>query len=72
VYVAENPDAKLKLVYSITTDLSHGYAFKKGNTELIDKVNAGLKQIIDDGTWERLHKQFEPNAPTPEEFAPQS
>jgi polar amino acid transport system substrate-binding protein len=71
-YAAENPDAKLKVVHSITTDLPHGYAFKKGNTELINKVNAGLKQVIEDGTWERLHKKFEPNAPTPEEFAGKS
>jgi polar amino acid transport system substrate-binding protein len=69
IYAEENPDAKLKVVHSITTDLPHGYAFKKGNTELIDKVNAGLEQVIEDGTWEELHKQFEPNAPTPPEFA---
>jgi polar amino acid transport system substrate-binding protein len=68
-YAAENPDAKLAVVHSITTDLPHGYAFKQGNTELIDKVNAGLEQVIEDGTWERLHKRFEPNAPTPPEFA---
>lgn len=68
-YASENPDAKLKVVHSITTDLPHGYAFKKGNTELIDKINAGLQQVIDDGTWEELHKRFEPSAPTPPEFA---
>jgi polar amino acid transport system substrate-binding protein len=72
IYVQENPEAKLKVVYSLTTDLAHGYAFKKGNTELIDKVNAGLKQVIEDGTWEKLHKQFEPNAPTPTEFTGKS
>jgi polar amino acid transport system substrate-binding protein len=71
-YAAENPDAKLKVVHSITTDIPHGYAFKKGNTELIGKINAGLKQVIEDGTWEKLHKQFEPNAPTPPEFAGKS
>lgn len=71
-YAEENPDSKLKVVHSITTDLPHGYAFKKGNTELIDKVNAGLKKVIEDGTWEKLHKQFEPNAPTPPEFAAKS
>jgi polar amino acid transport system substrate-binding protein len=71
-YAAENPDAKLKVVHSITTDIPHGYAFKKGNTELIGKINAGLKQVIEDGTWEKLHKQFEPNAPTPPEVAGKS
>lgn len=68
-YAKENADAKLKVVHSITTDLPHGYAFKKGNTELIDKVNSGLKKVIASGKWEQLHKQFEPNAPTPPEFA---
>jgi polar amino acid transport system substrate-binding protein len=71
-YATENSDAKLKVVHSITTDLPHGYAFRKGNTELIDKVNAGLGQVIQDGTWEKLHKRFEPNAPTPPEFAGKS
>ncbi len=71
-YASENPEAKLKVVHSIITDLPHGYAFKKGNTDLINKINAGLKQVIDDGTWEKLHKQFEPNAPTPKEFAAKS
>lgn len=71
-YATENSDAKLKVVHSITTDLPHGYAFRKGNTELIDKVNAGLEQVIQDGTWEKLHKRFEPNAPTPPELAGKS
>lgn len=71
-YAEENPDAKLTVVHSVTTDLPHGYAFKKGNTALIDKVNAGLEQVIEDGAWERLHKRFEPNAPTPPEFAGKS
>lgn len=71
-YAAENPNSKLKVVHSITTDLPHGYAFKKGNTELIDKINAGLKEVIADGKWEELHKRFEPNAPTPPEFAGKS
>jgi polar amino acid transport system substrate-binding protein len=71
-YAAENADAKLKVVHSITTDLPHGYAFRKGNTELINKVNAGLEQVIADGTWEKLHKRFEPNAPTPPDFAGKS
>jgi polar amino acid transport system substrate-binding protein len=68
-YASENPGAKLKVVHSITTDLPHGFAFKKGDTELIGKVNAGLKQVVEDGTWEKLHKRFEPGAPTPPEFA---
>jgi polar amino acid transport system substrate-binding protein len=68
-YAEENPDAKLKVVHSINTDLPHGYAFAQDDTELVDKVNAGLAQVIEDGTWERLHQRFTPSAPVPDEFA---
>lgn len=66
--VTENPDAKLKVVKSFTLDIPHGFAVKKGNKDLLDKVNAGLKQVIADGTWLKLHNQFLPTAPVPAEF----
>jgi len=69
-YIKANPDAKLKVAKAFTTDTPHGYAFKKGNTDLINKINDGLKKAIADGTWERLHRQFIPNAPEPAEFKP--
>jgi len=67
-YIKSNPDAKLKVAKAFTTDTPHGFAFKKGNTELITKVNDGLKKAIADGTWEKLHNQFIPNAPMAAEF----
>ncbi|OXM52384.1 ABC transporter substrate-binding protein [Amycolatopsis alba] len=67
-YAAKNPDAKLKVVKAITTTIPHGFAVKKGNAELAGKINAGLKAVIADGTWERVHQRFEPNAPVPAEF----
>lgn len=67
-YIKSNPDAKLKVAKAFTTDTPHGFAFKKGNTALITKVNDGLKKAIADGTWERLHNQFIPNAPAAAEF----
>jgi polar amino acid transport system substrate-binding protein len=67
-YIKSNPDAKLKVAKAFTTDTPHGFAFKKGNTELITKVNEGLKKAIADGTWEKLHNQFIPNAPVAAEF----
>ncbi|MDT7723979.1 MAG: polar amino acid transport system substrate-binding protein [Actinomycetota bacterium] len=67
-YIKSNPEAKLKVAKAFTTDTPHGFAFKKGNTALITKVNDGLKKAIADGTWERLHNQFIPNAPAAAEF----
>ena len=69
-YAKNNPDAKLKVTKAITTTIPHGFAFKKGNTELIGKINDGLKKVIADGTWVKVHDQFEPNAPVPAEFKP--
>jgi polar amino acid transport system substrate-binding protein len=67
-YAKNNPDAKLKVTKAITTTIPHGFAFKKGNTELIGKINDGLKKVIADGTWVKVHDQFEPTAPVPAEF----
>ncbi len=67
-YAQNNPDAKLRVVKAISTTIPHGYAFKKGDTELIGKINAGLKQVIADGTWEKVHRRFEPNAPVLADF----
>ncbi|MEV7093871.1 ABC transporter substrate-binding protein [Amycolatopsis sp. NPDC051045] len=66
--VTDNPDAKLVVVKSFTTDVPHGFAVKKGNTELLGKIDAGLKQVISDGTWLKLHQQFLPTAPVPAGF----
>ncbi len=66
--VKESTDTKLKVVKSFTTDVPHGFAVKKGNTELLTKLDEGLKQVIADGTWVRLHQQFLPSAPVPDRF----
>ncbi|MDT7800274.1 MAG: polar amino acid transport system substrate-binding protein [Actinomycetota bacterium] len=66
--VTDNPDAKLVVVKSFVTDVPHGFAVKKGNTELLGKIDTGLKQVISDGTWLKLHQQFLPSAPVPAGF----
>ncbi|WP_158884307.1 ABC transporter substrate-binding protein [Amycolatopsis anabasis] len=67
-FVALYPEAKLKVTKSFTTGVSHGYAVRKGNAELRDKINAGLRQVIADGTWEELHQRFLPTEPVPDQF----
>lgn len=67
--VTDNPDAKLVVVKSFVTDVPHGFAVKKGNAELLGKINDGLKKAIADGTWLKLHRQFLPNAPVPTGFS---
>ncbi|MEU7789286.1 MULTISPECIES: ABC transporter substrate-binding protein [unclassified Amycolatopsis] len=66
--VTDNADAKLVVVKSFVTDVPHGFAVKKGNADLLKKVDDGLKQVISDGTWLKLHQQFLPTAPVPAGF----
>lgn len=66
--VTDNPAAKLVVVKSFVTDVPHGFAVQKGNAELLGKIDAGLKQVISDGTWFKLHQQFLPTAPVPAGF----
>lgn len=69
-YAKNNPDAKLKVTKAIVTTIPHGFAVRKGNTELIQKLNDGIKKVVADGTWVKVHDQFEPTAPVPAEFKP--
>ncbi|WP_328605229.1 ABC transporter substrate-binding protein [Amycolatopsis sp. NBC_00345] len=64
--VAANPG--LVVVKSFTTDVPHGFAVKKGDSELLGKLNDGLSQVVKDGTWLKLHRQFLPTAPVPAGF----
>ncbi|QWF80842.1 ABC transporter substrate-binding protein [Amycolatopsis sp. CA-230715] len=68
-YQKANPAEKLKIAKSFTTDTPHGYAVKHGNSELLGKLNDGLKQVIADGTWLKLHQQFMPTAPVAPQFS---
>jgi polar amino acid transport system substrate-binding protein len=66
-YVANNPGGKFKTV----TDKSfapeqYGFAVKKGNTELLGKMNEGIAGIKADGSYNTIFKKYfgtEPAAP---------
>ncbi|HWD02159.1 MAG TPA: ABC transporter substrate-binding protein [Amycolatopsis sp.] len=66
-YASKNPG--LKVTKSITTAIPHGYAVKKGNTDLLAKLNDGIKKVIADGTWKKVHQQFEADEAVPASFA---
>jgi polar amino acid transport system substrate-binding protein len=56
-YVAKNPD-KLKAAGGIFTSENYGIAVAKGKTELLAKINAGLKAVKDEGLIEELTKKW--------------
>ena len=58
-YVANNSSAKFKVVSDKTfTPEQYGFAVKKGNTELQDKLNKGLAAIRADGTYDKIYAQY--------------
>jgi polar amino acid transport system substrate-binding protein len=52
-YVGKNSD-KIKTVGDVFTDEYYGIAICKSNTDLVAKVNAGLKAVKDEGLIEKL------------------
>jgi len=70
-YLEQNPNVPLDFGYTVETkDTPSAFAVRKGNTELLDKLNRGLAAAVADGTVKRLHAQFFKNEPLPAELEP--
>lgn len=52
-YQAKNGDF-VKQVDALIDPAEMAFAVQKGNTELLEKINAGLKNVIDNGTYDEL------------------
>ena len=37
---------------------SYGYAVQKGNTELLNKINAGMKKLKENGTYDEIYEKW--------------
>ncbi len=54
----ENYSAVLKIVGEPFTEEFYGVAVRKGNTEVLDLINAGLEVVLNDGTVEELQEKW--------------
>lgn len=65
-YIKSHPEKALKTVSDAKFERQYfGIAVAKGNQELMDKINAGLKKIIADGTYAKIYSTwFDSNVPT--------
>jgi len=58
-YVNNNSDAKFKTISDASFAAEqYGLAVKKGNTELLDKLNKGLADIKTDGTYDKIYTKY--------------
>jgi polar amino acid transport system substrate-binding protein len=65
-YMQKNPNQHLHQPITLpATAFPAGWAVHKGNTALLAKLNTALKQIVQDGTWLKLYKQYFPQDPVP-------
>jgi polar amino acid transport system substrate-binding protein len=57
-YVNNNPGAKFKTVSDKAfAPEQYGIAVKKGNTDLLEKINKGIAAVKADGTYDKLYTQ---------------
>jgi polar amino acid transport system substrate-binding protein len=54
----ENYKDKLKIVGQPFTEEYYGVAVKKGNTKVLDIVNAGLKKVLDTSTYKQIEAKW--------------
>jgi polar amino acid transport system substrate-binding protein len=63
-YIANNPGGKFKTVADPAfVPEQYGMAVRKGNKELLDKINQGLAAIKGDGTYDKIYAQYFGQAP---------
>jgi len=56
-YVVTNPD-KLKIVGTVFTSEFYGIAVAKGKTELLEKINEGLEEVLEEDIIETLEEKW--------------
>jgi glutamine transport system substrate-binding protein len=56
-YISKQP-GKIKIVGEVLESDSYGFAVKKGDSELLAKINAGLKKIKESGKYAELQKKY--------------
>ncbi len=63
-FQAQNPTAQIESINADSGEEYYGIAMKLGNTELADKMNASLKKLMDNGTYNDIYKKwFKEDAP---------
>jgi polar amino acid transport system substrate-binding protein len=63
-FLVRNPNLPLKVAFTIETEEHYGIAVKKGNTELVEKIDNALIQLKEEGKYAEIYqKWFEAEPP---------
>jgi polar amino acid transport system substrate-binding protein len=58
VNLEHTKDGDYKIVEQYSTGESYGFAVKQGNTALLEAVNKQLKDMRDNGTYDKIYNQY--------------
>ncbi|MGB7684477.1 MAG: basic amino acid ABC transporter substrate-binding protein [Solirubrobacterales bacterium] len=70
--VAENAveaEPGIEISAAIPTEEEYGFVVKQGETELLDELNQGLKEAMDDGTYAQIYEKWFKHEPPKEIFS---
>lgn len=56
-------DSGIEISAGIETEEEYGFVVQQGDEELLDELNEGLKEILDDGTYTRIYEKWFNKAP---------
>lgn len=56
-YMSKQP-GKIKIVGEVLASDSYGFAVNEGNKDLLEKINAGLKNVIGNGKYEEIQAKY--------------
>jgi ABC-type amino acid transport substrate-binding protein len=65
---AVKDDSDLEISAGIETEEEYGFVVRQGDEELLDELNEGLKEVLDDGEYTKIYKKWFEKAPPPEVF----
>jgi polar amino acid transport system substrate-binding protein len=65
---AVEADPELEISGGIETEEEYGFVVEQGNEELLDELNEGLKEVLDDGEYTTIYKKWFHKAPPQEVF----
>ena len=51
-------DSGIEISAGIETEEEYGFVVQQGDEELLDELNEGLKEVLDDGTYTRIYEKW--------------
>ena len=48
----------VEIAEKVPTEEKYGIALAKDNTELLEEINKGLGEVIDDGTYTKIYERW--------------